>query len=203
MKIMTVNQQKALFQSLADNHDQVKDFAFGDIRLVEEKMNKEAEYHMVFVIPVQTVKGQQATDRTYMIMVMDIPKKDRSNDVEVWSDTEQILDDYIIALRRTSKDYQLIGEPTMFPFQEEHSDWVTGYRAEVTLRTLTRSNNCDLPMSDFSYPGKQRLTTVIIEDQNGNTIATVNGGGRYRVTILTGINDTLDANVTTIVDDIL
>lgn len=205
MNLMTVNEQRELFNNIANAHEQLNDFGYGEAWEIEEKMNKEAEYNMMYVVPMQSVKGKQTIDRTYMILILDIPKKDNSNQVEVWSDTEQILDDIIITLRKSSKDYELIGDPVMFPFAGDKSDWVSGYRAEIVLRTKTRSNTCDLPMTAYTYPSASDYRYVEIVDQDGNVLATVQAkaGAKYTVTVLSTLRDTITANVTTILDDII
>ena len=138
-------------------------------------------------------------------MIFDLVKRgdiDNSQTTEVWSDTEQILNDVIKIIKKNSNDYDLIGDPTLGPFMEEFTDWVTGWKADIVIESELNSNFCDIPASSFVSPSGSTCS-VTIKDQSGNVLATVNGGGSYTVTVLSGINDTLTANVTTIIDNII
>lgn len=195
---MTLNQELALFENIATAHDMIEDFASGEIWEIEKKMNKNAKYNMLYVSPVQSGTFDNVKQRTYMVLVMDIPSKDESNVNEVWSDSEQILDDVIELLRSTSNDYELIGDPILLPFKEDHSDWVAGYRAEVTIQTKKGVNRCNIPADDFVSPSDASFQTVTIKDQDGNVLSVLKGGQSYEVIVATGINDDLTATVTVI-----
>jgi hypothetical protein len=199
---MTINQIKELFSNIASAHYFINDFAYGELWEIEEKLNKKPKYPMLFVTPVQSVTGEQVKERTFNILVFDMVNKDYSNQVQVWSDTERILDDVIKILRRESKDYELVGEPTSFPFKEDFSDWATGYRAEIVIRTDFDNNYCDIPSVDFISPETQALTTVTIRNQETQAIiATLTGGQSYDVVVASGI-DTISFTPTQSIVDI-
>lgn len=198
---MTINQIKTLFSNVASAHYMLNDFEFGELWEIEEKMNKNAKYPMLFVSPISSITGEQVKERTFQVLVMDLVKKDGTETVDAWSDTEQILDDVIKIVRRESDSYELVGEPTLFPFKEEYSDWCTGYRAELVIRTDFNSNYCDIPSDSFVSP-ESVDQVVTIKDQNGNVLATLKGGQSYEVTVFSALKDTLTANVTTITNQL-
>ena len=203
--MITINNYKDLFEDIKTAHYQLNSYGFGELWQIEELMNTEITYPCMFVAPISSTTLDQTQQRVFRILIFDLVKR---NDVatnqttEVWSDTEQILNDVIRIMNKESDNYDLIGDPILEPFMEEFTDWVTGWKADVTIESELNSNYCDIPASSFVSPGGS-TTSVTIVDQSGNVLATVSGGGSYTVTVLSGINDTLTANVTTIVDNII
>jgi len=203
--MITINNYKSLFNNIQAAHYQLNSYGFGEAWEIETLMNQEITYPCLFVIPVSSTTMDQVQQRTFRLLVFDLVKRDdvdNSQCTEVWSDTEQITNDIIKILREESDNYDLIGDVVLEPFKEEFTDWVTGYKADVVIESELNTNYCDIPASSFVSPNGS-TTSVTIVDQDGNVIATVNGGGSYTVTVLSGINDTLTANVTTIIDNII
>lgn len=206
MSALTINQIDELFGNIAKAHEQISDYFFTvDISQIEAWMNTEVEYPALVVILMDGTTQEQVKLRNFQVMVMDVPKKDKSNLVEVLSDTEQILDDVIEILKKNSFNYDVIGDPQTFPYDEKHTDWVSGYRAEVLLQTEKKVTLCNIPAGDIIDPPVLNYNTVEIVDQDGNVLQVIQAkpGAKYVVTVLTGIDDTLTANVTTIADNIL
>ena len=196
---MTMNQVKDLFNNIASAHLQIQDFQFGEVWEIEEKMNKEAKYPMLFVAPIQSTTLEQVKERTFQVFVFDMLNKNKSNVVDAWSDTEQILDDVIKIFRHESSAYEVVGDSTLFPFKEDNSDWAIGYRSELVIRTDFNSNYCDIPSTTFVSPNTPAFAQV--KDQSGNVIATLYSGDVYNVIVASGILDTINAT-TTIIDNV-
>lgn len=204
--MLTVNNLNTLFNNIATAHKQINAYGFGEVWEIEEAMNKDINYPFLWVVPLSSVTGEQIQTRTFRFLLFDRVSKQNTNNnycIEVWNDTELILNDIIKILREESDSYNVVGEPLLEPFKEEFSDWVTGWRADISIETDFNSNYCDVPASPFVSPETITPTTVSIIDQNGNLLALVNTGGNYVVTVFSGINDTLTANVTTILDNII
>jgi hypothetical protein len=202
----TINNFRSLFNNIATAHKQINSFGFGELWEVEEYMNKDVTYPLLWVQPVNSTTGLQVQTRTFRFLVIDlVSKQEEDNDytTEVWSDTELILNDIIKILRMESDSYNVVGEPLLEPFKEEFSDWTSGWRSDIVIETDLNSNYCDVPASTFVSPETTTGTTVQIIDQDGNVLATINQGGNYVVTVLTTLNDTITANVTTVLDDII
>lgn len=199
---MTLNQLKELFSNIATAHKQINDFGYGMPWEVEAYMEKQGgvKYPLLWVVPISSTTFEQVKERTFLFMVIEPPIKDKNNRDEVWSDSEQILDDIIKIFKYESDNYELVGDPLLFPIDEDHTDWLSGYRAEITLRTNFSKNYCDIPAYPFISPEYLALTTVTIKDQNGNVLATLKGGQSYEVTVFDTIKDTITLNVTTITD---
>jgi hypothetical protein len=166
--------------------------------MIEEKMNADngIKYPCLCVVPIQSTTGEQMKDRRFHVMIFDVPTKSKSNIIHVWSDTEQILDDIIKIFRRESRLYELTEEPVLLPFEEQHSDWVAGYRAELEVRTTFNSNYCDIPTASFTSSSTPPFAQI--KDQNGNVIATLHNRDVYNVIVASGILDDLSSTVSVI-----
>lgn len=203
--MITINNYKDLFEDIKTAHYQLNSYGFGPEWKINELMNKGITYPCLYIIPIGSITLDQVQHRRFEILVFDkvdvVDTLNESN-IEVLSDAEQILNDIIKILKKETDNYDLVNEPDLEPFQAEYKDVVTGYKAEVVIASELNSNYCDIPASSFVSPGGS-TTSVTIVDQSGNVLATVSGGGSYTVTVLSGINDTLTANVTTIVDNLI
>jgi hypothetical protein len=108
------------------------------------------------------------------------------------------MDDIFKILRNESDDYELVGDPEMFPVTEKHGDWVTGWQSEIILQTEFNSNYCDIPSDSFVSP-----VTVpgygIIKDTDGNVVKTLKKGEVYTIQILDTIEQSLDTVTPTII----
>jgi hypothetical protein len=197
---MTLRQVKNLFNNIATAHKEINDFGFGEIWEIEEKTNKNIKYPIMFVTPVQTEHQENVNDRTFTVLIFDMVRKDYDNQVNAWSSTEQILEDVIEILRKESDEYEVVGNPILIPFKEDFSDWATGYRADIVLRTNKTVTHCNIPADSFISPSASKYY-VTIKDQNGNTVKTVKPGETYSVIVATGIDSDLTATSTVIVID--
>ena len=195
--MMTINQEKQLFNNIADAHYQIHDFHFGSFERFEEKFNSNAKYPMLAVFPMESVTLQQTKTRKYFVLVIDIPKKDKSNLADIWSDTEQIMDDLVRIFRKESKNYQLVGEPILSPVDEKYSDWCSGYQTELTIETDFDSNNCEIPASSFVSP-EYSAVWAVLKDQDGNVIKNLTKGEVYNVIIADTIQGTINGTISII-----
>lgn len=142
---MTFNQMITLFSDISVAHKQLKSFDWGELWEVEGKIKPGIIYPMLYVNPVSSTMGEQTVNRTFTIMVFAQVMKDKSNEQDILSDTELILQDVVKILRNESDDYEVVADPQMFPFKEDLGDWVAGWRVDVEILTNGRSNYCDVP----------------------------------------------------------
>lgn len=201
MATLTFNQIKKLFENIKAAHWQLKSFGFGTEQEINGATEADRKYPKWWVIPVDSITREQTIERTFEFLVFDLVQKDETNEEEVASDTEQIIHDLIKTLKSASDNYNIIGEPQAFYFTERYADDVTGWRILITIETNFASGDCDMPMDDFVSTGTDN--TVLILNQDGDTIATLYGGQTYTVTELTTLLQTLDdPPPTTIIQDL-
>lgn len=190
---MTYLQIIQLFENIADANFFIKSFGHGEAWEINETTN--FNDYVLWVIPIDATTGQQTKIRTFTLLVFKRVKKDESDETYILSDCERILDDVIKIFRNQDSSYEVLGDPVLFPFKEEFGDWVAGWRADLQVQTDFDSNYCDVPSSTFVNPESLSASKVIIKDQDGNTIAILNPGSTYTVTIVSAIDG---GNATTI-----
>ena len=144
---MTINNFKTLFNSIADNHFQIKSFGWGKVQDIEGV--DAAKYVRMWVVPGPSTILDNTIERTFTILIFDLVQKDQSNETEVLSDTEQILDDVVRIIKYDNDNYTITNQPTLNPFTERFGDDTTGYSAEITIETDHLESTCDIPMDEY------------------------------------------------------
>lgn len=147
----TLNQVIQYFREFAvgadgnSGHYQLHDFGFGNLFEINGEVKPGLAYYLLWVVPIDSITTEQTKQRRFLVIVCGLVKEDLSNRDEVWSDTEQIMDDLIKKIRFSEEDIDILGEPLMTPISEKFGDWVTGWQCEMTLETKADSNTCNIP----------------------------------------------------------
>ena len=197
--MMTLNQQKQLFQNIATAHDMINGFGFGNLFEKNGNVKDGLEYNLLWVVPTGSTIAEQTIIRTYNLLVLGQIQKDKSNRDEVWSDCEKIASDIVKIFRNESDDYNILGEPQFLPIDESDADWLAGYGGTVTIETEFASNYCDIPMQGFGSPVTQDGYGVIKNVETGEIIKTLKKGETYYITILDTIEQDLETITPTII----
>lgn len=147
---MTFNNLKQLFNNIADAHYQIKDFGFGDLWEIEGTNSN--LYPRLWVVPQDSNILGNVVQRSFKFIVMDLVDKGEEIENEVLSDTEQILVDIIKILKNESFKYNVINDPQLVPFTEQHGDDVSGWAADIIIETDYNNAYCDVPAFPFTSP---------------------------------------------------
>lgn len=75
------------------------------------------------------------------------------------------------------------------------NEFLSGVELRITIPFLKECDCCEISTN--------QCAGVTIIDQDNNTIEVVESGGSYQVTVFSGIVDTIDSNVVTILDNII
>lgn len=142
MKV-TLNQLIAELQTIATNHEQINSFFFGDIADLGTESPMQYPVFYADVAPSNFTYKVIAVN--LQIMVMDIVKKDLSNENDVLSDCLQIMEDIIIKLRDPSKVYLIQDSISLNPFSDSQGDEVSGWTANFTINIPSTYNECAVP----------------------------------------------------------
>ena len=142
MKV-TLNQLIAELQTIANNHEQINSFFFGDIADLGTESPMQYPVFYADVTPSNFTYKVIAVN--LQIMVMDIVKKDLSNENDVLSDCLQIMEDIIIKLRDPSKVYLIQDSISLNPFSDSQGDEVSGWTANITINIPSTYNECSVP----------------------------------------------------------
>jgi hypothetical protein len=142
MKV-TLNQLIAKLQTIANNHEQINSFFFGDI--ADLGTESPMQYPVLFADVAPSNFSYKVIALNFQLMVMDIVKKDLSNENDVMSDTLQMIEDVIIELRNPSEIFLIQDSITLTPFMDSQGDEVAGWTANITLNVPSTYNSCAIP----------------------------------------------------------
>ena len=99
---------------------------------------------------------------------MDIIDRDLVNQVEILSDTNQILDDIVAQFRLSvtnslgnfNAKYYLDSDVTYVPFLEKFSDLTGGWTANLRIQVMTPLDRCDAAFNSFISPTPSPTSTA-------------------------------------------
>jgi hypothetical protein len=154
-----------LLKQLSEYHEQLQAYGIGDInqliyytelRLKQDNtINNLAPYYpLMWVIPqVATTDGRQMVYE-FDILIMDILNvKNFENEIDVWSDTLDILKDVIAQLRYSCDEcytnWDVDYPVQMTPFSESFDDYVSGWTGRIKLKMGDAIDRCDAPYDTF------------------------------------------------------
>jgi uncharacterized delta-60 repeat protein len=166
------------FRMLADHHKQLNSFGFGsveDFTYWTESRDKEENtsfnapiYPLMYVVPGDVTQNFGDMEYSFTIIVADIIERDLVNQIDVLSDTNQIMDDIIGQFRLSVTDslgnfnneYYLDTPTVCVPFLEKYDDLLGGWTAEFKIQVMTPLNRCDAAFDSFSTPTPTVTPTI-------------------------------------------
>jgi hypothetical protein len=154
-----------LLQLLSNRHKQIQSYGIGDIKqlmyYVTERLKQDnteqnlgAYYPLMYVIPQGAQTNGRQTVYTFNILMMDILNtKNFDNEIDVWSDTLDILKDVVSQLKYSLDEcytnWDLQYPIDFLPFSESYDDYVSGWNASIKLVIPDAIDRCDAPFEDF------------------------------------------------------
>ena len=155
--------------NIANAHYQINSFGNGSV--VEFATSGITNYPAMWV----DYEAPQVQGNAYIyvlrIYIMDRLIKGKKNELELFSDMQQICLDVISQLNSTIYGWKLITDNiTLNPFSEPRfDDEDAGYYFDVQLKQPFKYDTCQIPFdSTITNVGTSNLVTII--DQDGNTI---------------------------------
>lgn len=160
---------------LASYHKQINSWGFGSMQdliywteLRDKKSNTTFEspiYPLMFCIPAATQQiitndGSSWTNYQINVMILDIMERDLSNQIDVLSDTNQILDDVISQFRLSVTDslgnfnekYYLDENVVCNPIIEKFDDLNGGWNGILNIKVMTPLDRCAAAFDSFISP---------------------------------------------------
>ena len=135
------------FQSAATYHSAIQSFGHGSLDKLNDIPNQ--PYPLLFVRPMGSPGIQPYGQRTltFEVYILDIPKLDRTTDVQTMSDAERILYDVYTFFRDGAEQQTYeINMTTITPITEAFQDRVYGWMG--TMNIVTDSSGitiCNIP----------------------------------------------------------
>ena len=143
--MVTKNNIQIWFKDFASNHTQLKDYGYGDFSDIS--MERATTYPLMWVSPQPcSIDGNQIS-YSYTIAIADRCDKERTNAVEVESDTFQICLDILAGAndQANATGWMLSETSTLTPFFETWKDEVEGHMVTVTLIVDFDYDKCQIP----------------------------------------------------------
>jgi hypothetical protein len=165
------------FRLLADYHKQINSFGIGsledlsywtEMRDKEDNVDYQAPYYpLMYVVPGNVTQKFGYMDYQFNVIVLDVLERDINNQIDVLSDTNQILDDVISQFRLSVRDslgnfnskYYLENPVSCFPFLENFHDLCAGWTASLNISVMSPLDRCDAPFNSFGTPTPTQTPT--------------------------------------------
>ena len=135
------------FERAATYHSSIQSFGHGSLDKLNDVPNQ--PYPLLFVRPMGSPGIQPYGQRTltFEVYILDIPKLDRTTDIQTMSDTERILYDVYTYFRDGAEQQEYeISMTGIAPVQEAFQDRVFGWVG--TFNIITTSSGltiCNIP----------------------------------------------------------
>lgn len=142
---ITFNQLLNKFETLANNHLQIKRFGSGPIEDVNTFSPSSGDFPVLWVVPQAAKLGKNTLVYTMRILVFDIDETDDSNRDEILSDTLQILNDIFQQIMEDDENYEVNTDLIATPFNQRFVDYCTGWFADIEITTDINNSLCIIP----------------------------------------------------------
>lgn len=156
------------FEKLANLHKQLNSYGLGNSdqlsywtqsRDKEENTQFQSPYYpLLYVVPSNVENDIQFKTWEFNTIVADLLERDLVNQVDVTSDTLQILQDVISQFRLSVNSnqgnyydkYWIDDSVTCIPFLEKEQDLLNGWNGIIKVKTMTPLNRCSAAYRTFT-----------------------------------------------------
>ena len=130
-------------QSIAESHSQISSYKQG--QRADFGADAALTYPVLWVVPNGASMSGNNFDHSLIFILMDLEQTGGENQIEILSDSQQILVDVLAKLRATFEPIateEIISTGTLSPFVDAQLDTVSGHSIEVTIRTFNANDIC-------------------------------------------------------------
>jgi len=143
----TFNEIVTAFETFSDEHQQINTFYSGQTWNFQTQTNL---YPAVIMLPESSSIEKGSINLSFNLFVADILNSDRTNLDEIYSDTLQILADFVSyfddAYEDSEIEFFLNSENiSIHPFEEKFDDVVAGWMAKIEINMPYSGNICVIP----------------------------------------------------------
>ena len=187
------NEIVQLLEDIATNHYQIRGFGFGDPW--EYLASETPKTPIMWGMLGNTSRSDIEVTYNYKLLVMDLVKRDESDENEVLTDTQKIIFDVIAQLNSNTyyNEFYFSASSSLEPFTERFDNSVSGWAVDISFRVPSENDPCQVPTS--GTPTLNGTYTTIL-DQNNNIVSLVPCGGYYSVIVASGIDEGSSTNTT-------
>lgn len=141
---MTYNQLISFIEATTLSNPFIKFFGTGELWEIEGNLKPAPDSLILWLNPTNSTVNDNQVERQFNMLCMGRVLKDKTNEQEVLSDSEQVLWDMIKVIKN-GDDTDVNGTPSLTPFKEEFGDWMAGWNAEIIIVTDFDNNPCNIP----------------------------------------------------------
>ena len=149
--LSTTKQLKRAFEDLATRHKFINSFHW--VKDSDLGASIKVIYPALVVHPIDAtmLKAEDGTfkmmEYKFIVKVLDLTEKDESNELDVESDTLQILTEIVNELNLNFDNSNIViqDDVTFEPLDEYSDDEATGWQGDLTIKTPVNNSNCFLP----------------------------------------------------------
>jgi hypothetical protein len=149
VNLVTLKQIIEDFEDIANNHEQINSFGFGELEQLTMDIETEQEprYTKLYLIPNTTVLNQNQLTYNLRVIVVDRLNEDYSNQRDALSDTLEIIKDVFTILYLS--EYESEWNAVVNPFLEEFETKLCGWSMDLQITQPFDYNRCVLPERPF------------------------------------------------------
>ena len=166
------------YQKLADSHKQLNSFGLGNsdqlsywtqTRDKEENTQFQSPYYpLLYVVPSTITNDLEYKTWEFNTIVADLLERTLANQVDITSDTLQILQDIISQWRLSVSakfgnyytDYFVDDEVNCTPFLGQEDDYLNGWNGVIKIKTMTPLNRCAAAYLPFTGSPIQHVNGI-------------------------------------------
>jgi hypothetical protein len=149
--MITREQIAQLLKSISEAHYQIHSYGWGDVP--DLLAREDVIYPFLMVTPSSSNYEEGYATHTYTISIADRVLKDKVNEVNVDSDTHQILLDILSQIDNLMyDDVDVVKGGTITPFFDNFRHEVTGHFADVGIRVKFAYDSCAVPSDIVPLP---------------------------------------------------
>lgn len=143
--MISINALSVLFRAAADQHPMVNQYGIGQVYNISA--DAATTYPLLWVVPDGGDMGEEVYTHRFTMYLIDRMKEDFSNEVEVLSDTHQVLTDVLTVMYDWShdKEYTMQWGGTFSPIVDEQADIVAGHSVQVSFEVFHGKDSCAIP----------------------------------------------------------
>jgi hypothetical protein len=186
--MITREQIKLFLQNIASSHYNIHTFGWGDVPDLLARENVIYPYMMVTPVPSTFEDGY--INYGYLVSIADRIREGNQNEVEVDSDTFNIMMQVITQIDNLLyNDVDLVKGQTITPFMEAHRHRVSGHFSELQIRVKYNYDACAIPSDEVPLPLPPPPSCAVanyrVEYENGTLIeaGTIPSGGSKTIEV--------------------
>ena len=146
---MTLNQIIKRVQTIAESHEQISSFFFGDI---DQMLDTDIVFPLCFMpIPTASISGVDDV-LSCSLLVMDRQIQGGNNEVEVLSDMREVALDLLAQLQYAKfvPTWQVLKSGNYEFFTERTEDYLAGVKLDFQIKLPYKADRCQVPTT-FNY----------------------------------------------------